>query len=288
MLTPRRVLTRDGFESQLGVNHLGHFALTAGLLPALRLAPAGRVVSVTSLSARQAKPLDHGLGLTGKYTPMAAYGQSKLAVALFAEELDRRLRRADSTSSPFSAIQGGRQPLSNPRGATMPAVRSGSPAGRPQCWVRRHGPGRSPRFTPRLRAASPAASSSGPGSWPGALRDADEIAAARSGPGGGGVVVDGIGPADRRRSGLRGRPTARGAHVRPAAPHTIRLMIDGFDQGAADGRHQVALWMVLGRWAASGRPMRWAVACRTARHCRSAARRSAGRIRTHWPPPAGR
>jgi NAD(P)-dependent dehydrogenase (short-subunit alcohol dehydrogenase family) len=97
MLTPRRERTREGFESQMGVNHLGHFALTAGLMPALRSAPAGRVVSVTSLSARRAKPLDRGLGLTGKYTPMTAYSQSKLAVALFAEELDRRLRRADST-----------------------------------------------------------------------------------------------------------------------------------------------------------------------------------------------
>ena len=97
MLTPTRVRTRGGFESHFGVNHLGHFALTAGLLPALRLAPAGRVVSVTSISAWRAKPLDSGFGLTGKYTPMGAYSQSKLAVALFAGELDRRLRRAEST-----------------------------------------------------------------------------------------------------------------------------------------------------------------------------------------------
>ena len=92
MLVPRRELTRDGFESQMGVNHLGHFALTAGLLPALLQADAGRVVSVTSIAARRARSLDHGLGLTGEYTPLGAYSQSKLAVALFAEELDRRLR----------------------------------------------------------------------------------------------------------------------------------------------------------------------------------------------------
>jgi len=97
MLTPTRVRTRDGFESHFGVNHLGHFALTAGLLPALRLAPAGRVVSVTSISAWRAKPLDSGFGLTGKYTPMGAYSQSKLAVAQFSQELDRRLRRAEAT-----------------------------------------------------------------------------------------------------------------------------------------------------------------------------------------------
>lgn len=94
MLVPRRELTRDGFESQMGVNHLGHFALTAGLMPALLAGPSGRVVSVTSIAARRSRSLDHGLGLQGKYTPMGAYSQSKLAVALFAEELDRRLRAA--------------------------------------------------------------------------------------------------------------------------------------------------------------------------------------------------
>lgn len=94
MQVPRRELTRDGFESQMGVNHLGHFALTAGLLPALLRSRAGRVVSVTSIAARWARSLDHGLGLQGTYTPMGAYSQSKLAVALFAEELDRRLRAA--------------------------------------------------------------------------------------------------------------------------------------------------------------------------------------------------
>ena len=92
MLVPRRELTRDGFESQMGVNHLGHFALTAGLMPALLAGPS--VVSVTSIAARRSRSLDHGLGLQGKYTPMGAYSQSKLAVALFAEELDRRLRAA--------------------------------------------------------------------------------------------------------------------------------------------------------------------------------------------------
>ena len=94
MQVPRRELTRDGFESQMGVNHLGHFALTAGLLPALLQSAAGRVVSVTSIAARRARSLDRGLGLQGTYTPMGAYSQSKLAVALFAEELDRRLRAA--------------------------------------------------------------------------------------------------------------------------------------------------------------------------------------------------
>lgn len=106
MLVPRRELTKDGFELQMGVNHLGHFALTAGLLPALLQAPAARVVSVTSIAARRARGLDHGMGLAGNYTPMGAYSQSKLAVALFAEELDRRLRATGSTVTSVLAHPG--------------------------------------------------------------------------------------------------------------------------------------------------------------------------------------
>jgi len=106
MLVPSRVVTRDGFESHMGVNHLGHFALTAGLLPALLQAEAGRVVSVTSIAARRARGLDHGLGLTGTYTPMGAYSQSKLAVALFAGELDRRLRATSASVTSVLAHPG--------------------------------------------------------------------------------------------------------------------------------------------------------------------------------------
>ncbi len=98
MLVPRREFTTDGFELQMGVNHLGHFALTAQLLPALERASGARIVGVTSLAARRARRLDHGLGLDGDYRPMDAYSQSKLAVALFAVELDRRLRAAGSTT----------------------------------------------------------------------------------------------------------------------------------------------------------------------------------------------
>ena len=91
MMVPRRELTPAGFERQMGVNHLGHFALTVGLLPALgRSAGGARVVSVTSLTYARVGPLDRGLGLTGEYSPMRAYGQSKLAVALSSQELHRR------------------------------------------------------------------------------------------------------------------------------------------------------------------------------------------------------
>jgi NAD(P)-dependent dehydrogenase (short-subunit alcohol dehydrogenase family) len=106
MLVPRREHTADGFELHMGVNHLGHFALTAGLLPALERAPAARIVSVTSIAARRARRLDRGLGLTGDYTPMGAYSQSKLAVGLFAVELDRRLRAAGSRATSLLAHPG--------------------------------------------------------------------------------------------------------------------------------------------------------------------------------------
>ncbi|HZD78879.1 MAG TPA: oxidoreductase [Actinomycetota bacterium] len=87
--------TVDGFEMQLAVNHLGHFALTALLLPALLAAPAARVVSVTSNGRIIGRPLGHeNPHLVDRYGPWRAYGQSKLAAVHFALELDRRFRRA--------------------------------------------------------------------------------------------------------------------------------------------------------------------------------------------------
>jgi NAD(P)-dependent dehydrogenase (short-subunit alcohol dehydrogenase family) len=87
--------TEDGFEMQLGVNHLGHFALTALLLPALLRSPDGRVVSVTSWGRTAGRPVDpENPHLAGRYEPWRAYGQSKLANVHFALELDRRFRAA--------------------------------------------------------------------------------------------------------------------------------------------------------------------------------------------------
>ncbi len=130
MLVPQRRLTSDGFEAHMGVNHLGHFALTAQLLPALERAPAARVVSVTSLMFRRAGPLDHGLGIDGPYNPATAYAQSKLAVALFGVDLDRRLRSAGSTVSsvlahPGWSATGGRRPNSSRPAPARPAEKVG-------------------------------------------------------------------------------------------------------------------------------------------------------------------
>lgn len=95
MLVPERRLTDDGFELQMGVNHLGHFALTGRLLTQLARADAARVVSLSSTAHRMAGPLDLRLG-EGPYQPMRAYAQSKLACALFGFELDRRLKASGS------------------------------------------------------------------------------------------------------------------------------------------------------------------------------------------------
>jgi NAD(P)-dependent dehydrogenase (short-subunit alcohol dehydrogenase family) len=95
MTPPERDTTDDGFELQFGSNHLGHFALTAHLLPLLRAADRARVVSLSSLAARQSGKIHFDdLQFEKSYTPMQAYGQSKLAVLMFARELDRRSREA--------------------------------------------------------------------------------------------------------------------------------------------------------------------------------------------------
>jgi len=82
-------LTEDGFEIHLGTNHLGHFALTARLLPALRKRPS-RVVTVSSLAAQQGIIHFEDLNLKNRPGTWGAYAQSKLANVLFAIELNRR------------------------------------------------------------------------------------------------------------------------------------------------------------------------------------------------------
>ena len=89
--------TADGFELQLGVNHLGHFVLTARLLPALAAGGGARVVGVTSTARHVGRPLDpDNPHLAGRYDPWRAYGQAKLANLHFAVELQRRLDEAGS------------------------------------------------------------------------------------------------------------------------------------------------------------------------------------------------
>jgi NAD(P)-dependent dehydrogenase (short-subunit alcohol dehydrogenase family) len=94
MTPPTRRETEDGFELQLGTNHLGHFALTARLFPLLRRGSA-RVISQTSIAAKRGSMNWNDLQWHDRYHPGRAYSQSKIAVALFALELDRRSKARD-------------------------------------------------------------------------------------------------------------------------------------------------------------------------------------------------
>ena len=90
--------TKDGFESQVGTNHLGHFVLTDSLLPSLLASESPRVVTTSSFVHRQGR-LTTGsreeLNVDAQhYSPWAVYGNSKLANLLFMFELDRRARAA--------------------------------------------------------------------------------------------------------------------------------------------------------------------------------------------------
>lgn len=92
-MSDTRRLTEDGFESQIGVNHLGHFALTNLLLNQI----TGRVVTVSSSAHRTAHiDFDDLQWERRPYSPFGAYGQSKLANLLFTAELQRRLVLAGS------------------------------------------------------------------------------------------------------------------------------------------------------------------------------------------------
>ncbi len=101
-----RAETVDGFEMQFGTNHLGHFAFTGLLLGAIRDTPGSRIVAVTS-DARRIGRIDfkdlHGRDHYGRWK---AYGQSKLANLIFAEELDRRLRAASCETIAVAAHPG--------------------------------------------------------------------------------------------------------------------------------------------------------------------------------------
>jgi NAD(P)-dependent dehydrogenase (short-subunit alcohol dehydrogenase family) len=90
MALPTRQTTTDGFEMQFGTNYLGHYALTAQLLPLLRNAPHARVVNLSSIAHRTG--FIHFSDLQGErlYSPWKAYNQSKLAMLIFALELQRR------------------------------------------------------------------------------------------------------------------------------------------------------------------------------------------------------
>ena len=99
--------TEDGFEMQFGVNHLGHYVLTARLLPVMVLTRGSRIVTVTSTARHFGRPVDPANPhLRDVYEPWRAYGQSKLANLHFALGLERRLRSTEALTESLVAHPG--------------------------------------------------------------------------------------------------------------------------------------------------------------------------------------
>jgi len=99
--------TSDGFETQFGVDHLGHFALTALLMPALLQADAGRIVTVTSTAHHMGRAVNpDNPHLHGRYGPWRAYGQAKLANFHFGIGLHRRLQGVGAGAASLIAHPG--------------------------------------------------------------------------------------------------------------------------------------------------------------------------------------
>ncbi len=111
--------TADGFEMQFGVNHLGHFALTARLLPLIREAGEGRVVNVSSAAHRLGRIRYEDIHWERRYRKWRAYGMSKLANLLFTLELDRRFRTGEGNMIAVAAHPGYAATELQSKGAVM-------------------------------------------------------------------------------------------------------------------------------------------------------------------------
>ncbi len=99
--------TADGFEMQFGVDHLGHWSLTALLLPALLRAPGSRIVTVTSTAHHMGRAVNPANPhLRGRYRPWRAYGQAKLANFHFGLGLQRELDRVGAGTASLIAHPG--------------------------------------------------------------------------------------------------------------------------------------------------------------------------------------
>lgn len=124
MMNPK-TLTKDGFESQFGVNHLGHFALTGLLLPKMEATPDSRIVIVSSNGHRRGEIDFDDINADTSYSPQQRYYQSKLANLLHMYELDRRLRAKGSSTIAVAVHPGGadtelaRHVITTPRGRLL-------------------------------------------------------------------------------------------------------------------------------------------------------------------------
>ena len=106
VMMPPFELTDDGFELQFEANYLGHFLLTGLLLRKLEEAPAARVISLSSLAHDWGDIYFDDLNFSKKYDKRKSYGQSKLACLIFAYELERRLRKDNSSVLSLAAHPG--------------------------------------------------------------------------------------------------------------------------------------------------------------------------------------
>jgi NAD(P)-dependent dehydrogenase (short-subunit alcohol dehydrogenase family) len=106
VMAPPRRETADGFELQLGTNHLGHFALTGHLIDLMQFRPDARVVTLSSNAHKMGRIDFDDPQHVRSYRRWGAYSQSKLANLMFALELDRRLRAAGSSVKSLAAHPG--------------------------------------------------------------------------------------------------------------------------------------------------------------------------------------
>lgn len=116
--------TVDGFETQFGVNHLGHFALTGLLLPQLLATPGARVISVSSSMHRMGNVEFHDLNSGRRYRRWTAYGRSKTANLLFIHELAYRLTAAGADTVAAAAHPGFAATNLQTRGAKLQGRRT--------------------------------------------------------------------------------------------------------------------------------------------------------------------
>lgn len=128
LMLSKREITADGFERHLAMNFLGHFALTARLLPLLRAGNQPRVVALTSTGRHHGEIDLDDLHLEHDYTPLKAYSQSKLAMMIFALELQRR-----SDSHRWGLVGNSAQPI----GAHAAKVANATEVTGSMSWYRR-------------------------------------------------------------------------------------------------------------------------------------------------------
>ncbi|MCM4156839.1 oxidoreductase [Gramella sp. AN32] len=106
LMIPPYQKTEDGFESQFGVNYLGHFLLTQKLFPLLKKSGNSRIVSLSSIAHKNAQINFEDINWEKKYSRSKAYGQSKLACLMFAYELQRRIEKSNLKIKSLAAHPG--------------------------------------------------------------------------------------------------------------------------------------------------------------------------------------